>query len=258
MSFIRSLLYAIWFYSSLGLIGIPCMPAAFLSRKAAVWSIQFWAATQRGALRLFCGIRTEFRGLENLPAGACIIAMKHQSTYDTIAPFLFLKDPAFILKQELLKAPVFGLYASQSRMIPIDRGGGVKTVKKMMAAAAAELKAGRPIVIFPEGTRQDVDAPTDLKSGVAAMYLAQGVPCVPVALNTGLVWRGSAFKRRPGRAIFQVLPAIEPGLKRDAFMQRLQDALDPATKILVAEGRIAQGRNTAAPTLNPGEIKKGG
>lgn len=240
MTFIRSLLYAVWFYVSLVVIGLVLLPFAWFSRKTAVWAIRFWAGTQKVALRLICGIRTEVRGLENLPAGASIVAMKHQSTYDTIAPFTFIDDPAFILKQELLRAPIFGLYAQRSRMIPIDRGGRLKTMKLMLARAKEETGAGRRIVIFPEGTRQDVDAPTSLKSGVAGMYLDLGVPCVPVALNTGLAWKGSGFTRRPGLVVFEILPPIEPGLDRDVFMQRLTSALDPATRRLVAEGRDVQ------------------
>lgn len=240
MIFIRSLLYNIWFYASLLIIGVGWLPFAWGSRKAAIDAINAWAASQRFAMRWICGATTEFRGMEHIPAGASVIAMKHQSTYDTIAPFLFIHDPAFILKQELLKAPVFGLYAQRTHMIAIDRGGGAKTLRRMLVDAKAQADAGRALIIFPEGTRQDVDAPTDLKPGAFAIYRALGAPCVPVALNTGLCWRGSGFIRRPGRMVFEALPPIEAGLDREAFTQRLHDALDPATKRLVAEGRSAQ------------------
>jgi 1-acyl-sn-glycerol-3-phosphate acyltransferase len=241
MIFIRSLAYALWFYLSIVVIGLVCMPVAIFSRGAAMNAIRYWAGTQRLALRILCGIRTEFRGLENLPLGACIIAMKHQSTYDTIAPFLVFRDPVYILKKELLKAPIFGVYATRVG-IPIDRGGRVRTMKAMLAAAKEAAKTDRQIVIFPEGTRQAVDAPAELKPGVVAMYNDLGVVCVPVALNTGLCWKGAGFIRRPGRVVFEVLKPIESGLERRAFMQRLKDALDAATVRLVAEGRAAQGK----------------
>jgi 1-acyl-sn-glycerol-3-phosphate acyltransferase len=166
--------------------------------------------------------------------------MKHQSTYDTLAPFLFIRDPVFILKKELLKAPVFGVYASRVG-IPIDRGGRVRTMKAMLAASRDAIKADRQIVIFPEGTRQSVDALADLKPGVVAMYNDLDVACVPVVLNTGLCWK--PFWRRPGHIVFEVLKPIEPGLERRAFMQRLKDALDTGTLSLVAEGRAAQGKH---------------
>lgn len=239
MTFIRSLLYAIWFYVTLVVIGLICMPVSIFSRDAAMSSIRFFARAQRLGLRLLCGITTEFRGLENLPAGVGLIAMKHQSTYDTIAPFMFIRNPAYILKKELLRAPVFGVYASRVG-IPIDRAGGAKTMKLMMAAARKGAASGQQIVIFPEGTRQLPDTPTDVKPGVIFMYNELGIPCVPVALNTGLCWQGSGFLRKPGRIVFEVLKPIEAGLKRAEFTQRLKDALDPATARLVVEGREAQ------------------
>ena len=246
MMFIRSFLYAAWFYSSMGIIGLPCLPFIFTSRRVAMDTIRRWAASQRFVLRWVCGIRTEFRGLENVPHGPSVIAMKHQSTYDTIAPFLFLQDPAFVLKRELLHMPVFGLYAERAGMVAIDRGGGLKTMKLMLAAAKRQAEMGRPMVIFPEGTRQDVDAPTDLKAGAFAMYRELAAPCVPVALNTGLCWRGSDFLRRPGVMVFECLPPIEPGLERAEFTKRLRDALAPATARLVAEGRTRQSKRDVA------------
>jgi 1-acyl-sn-glycerol-3-phosphate acyltransferase len=239
MTFVRSLLYAIWFYTTMLVTGLICMPVAIFSRSAAMSAIRVWCGMQRLGLRLLCGIRTEFRGLENLPKGPGLIAMKHQSTYDTIAPFLFIENPGYILKKELLKIPVFGIYASRVG-IPIDRAGGARTMKLMLAAAKAGMAGGQQIVIFPEGTRQLPDTPADIKPGVIFMYNELEVPCVPVALNTGLCWQGSGFIRKPGHVIFEVLKPIEPGLNRKELTQRLKDALDPATERLVAEGRAVQ------------------
>lgn len=242
MIFLRSFVYAIWFYLTIVVVGLACMGPSLASRGAAMSAIRFWVGLQRLALRFVCGIKTEFRGMEHMPREACIIAMKHQSTYDTMAPFLFIRDPVFILKKELLKAPIFNVYASRVG-VPIDRGGGLRTMKAMLAAAKLATGAGRQIVIFPEGTRQLVDAPANLKPGVVAMYNELGLPVVPVALNTGLCWKGAGFIRRPGHVVFEVLKPIPPGMERRAFMQRLKDALDPATARLVAEGRAAQGRH---------------
>lgn len=246
MTFIRSLLYAIWFYTTMLVTGLICMPVSIFSRGAAMSAIRLWCGMQRLGLRILCGIKTEFRGLENLPKGAGLIAMKHQSTYDTIAPFLFIQNPGYILKKELLKIPVFGIYARRVG-IPIDRAGGMKTMKLMMADARRGAENGQQIVIFPEGTRQLPDTPTDIKPGVIFMYNELNVPCVPVALNTGLCWQGSGFLRRPGHVVFEVLKPIEPGLNRKELTQRLKDVLDPATERLVAEGRAAQGGRGPKP-----------
>lgn len=239
MTFVRSLLYAIWFYLTLVVIGLLAMPISLFSRSFAMGAVKFFAHVQAFGLWLLCGISMEVRGKEHLPKGPGLIAMKHQSTYDTIAPFMFMENPAYILKKELLKAPVFGVYASRVG-IPIDRQGGAKTMRLMLAAAKKGVESGQQIVIFPEGTRQLPDAPTDIKPGIVLLYNELGVPCVPVALNTGLVWQGSGFTRRPGKIIFEILPPIEPGLKRAEFTERLTNALAPATERIVAEGRAAQ------------------
>jgi 1-acyl-sn-glycerol-3-phosphate acyltransferase len=242
MILIRSLLYAVWFYLTMAIIGLVGMPVAIFSRDFAMHVVRFFSHTQAFGLWLLCGISTEVRGREHLPkGGAGLIAMKHQSTYDTLAPFTFVENPAYILKKELLKAPVFGIYASRIG-IPIDRAGGAKTMRLMLAAAKVSVASGQQIIIFPEGTRQLPDTPADIKPGIVLLYNELKVPCVPVALNTGLCWQGSGFLRKPGRIVFEILPPIPPGLKREAFTQALKDALDPATERLVAEGRAAQGK----------------
>jgi len=241
MTFIRSLLYAAWFYVTMAVIGLLAMPVSLFSRDFAMGAVKFYCRAQGFGLWLICGISTEVRGREHLPKGGPgLIAMKHQSTYDTLAPFMFVENPAYILKKELLKVPVFGVYASRVG-IPIDREGGAKTMRLMLAAAKAGAASGQQIIIFPEGTRQPPDTLTDIKPGIVLLYNELKVPCVPVALNTGLCWQGSGFLRRPGKIIFEVLPPIAPGLRRDAFTQALKEALDPATERLVAEGRKAQG-----------------
>ncbi len=240
MTFIRSALYALWFYLTMAVIGLLAMPFSMVSRRFAVGSVRFYANAQAFGLWLICGISTEVRGKEHLPKdGPGLIAMKHQSTYDTIGPFIFMENPAYILKKELLKAPVFGVYASRVG-IPIDRAGGAKTMRLMLAAAKKATAGGQQIVIFPEGTRQLPDTPADIKPGIVLLYNELKVPCVPIALNTGLCWQGSGFLRKPGRIVFEILPPIPPGLKREAFTQALKDALDPATERLVTEGRAAQ------------------
>ena len=142
MTFIRSLLYAIWFYVTMAVIGLVCMPVSLFSRDAAMSAIRLWSGAQRLGLRVFCGIRTEFRGMEHLPKGAGLIAMKHQSTYDTIAPFLFIQNPGYILKKELLKIPVFGIYASRVG-IPIDRAGIDRPQPNVRAGQMQIVKSAR-------------------------------------------------------------------------------------------------------------------
>ena len=246
---LRTFLYASWFYSSLGWIGLPALPLAVVSKDLAFRAMDLWIRSQKFFLKLFGGVTTTFEGMENIPPGACLIAMKHQSTYDTVAPFMFLKKPAFVLKAELLEAPVFGWYCKRTGMIPIDRDGGAKTMKNMLNAAKAAAAEGRPVVIFPEGTRQEVDAHPDYKPGVAGLYRVLGLPCIPVALNTGLSWQGAGLKHiEPGQVTFKALTPIEPGLSREVFMERLEAALEPASTKLVADER-ARRRGAPAPAV---------
>lgn len=238
MTAIRQALYAAWFFLTMALYGILGLPIAALSRSGALGIMKAWCHAQRFGLRLLCGVRTEIRGLENLPEGGCLIAMKHQSTYDTIAPFTFLPDPAFTPKEELRRTPIFGYYVQRSGMIFLDREGGAKTLRTLMTKSKAALADGRQVIIFPEGTRQDPGAPPDYKPGVAGLYSALKTPCVPVALNTGSAWPGSRFPSKPARVIFEFLPAIPSGLPRGEFMEQLEAAIEPATERLTAETRI--------------------
>ena len=241
-TWLRSILYVLWLYGSLAVIGIAFLPAMILPRKATRFGMTCWAAAARWGLRWICGVTTEVRGIENLPDGPCIVASKHQAMYDTIAPFLFLPDPAFILKRELMFYPIFGWYAWKSRMIPIDRGGALKTLKIMAKRAKEEATQNRQILIFPEGTRQAPGAKPDYKPGVVMLYREMDVPCVPIALNTGLCWPAKGIKRIPGKIVFEILPPIPSGLNRKEFMQRLQSDIETASERLLEEGLRAQNK----------------
>lgn len=243
---IRSIIYVFWLYGSILVLGVIWLPAFLMPRQASMTGMKVWAAGARWALRWICGVRTEFRGLENLPEGPCLVASKHQSMYDILMPFLFLKDPAYVLKRELMFYPFFGWYAWKADMIPINRGGYIKTLKMMIKRARREVDRGRQFLIFPEGTRRPPGAPPAYKSGVVAMYKEIDKPCVPVALNTGLCWPRKGITRRPGLIIFEILPPIEPGLPREEFMERLQSAIEPASERLLDEGLAAQGRDRSS------------
>lgn len=251
LMYARSILFMIWLYGSILVLGIIFSPAFLLPRNTTVWGMKFWARSARFGLRWICGVKTEFRGLEHLPKGACLVASKHQSMYDILMPFIFLEDPAFVMKKELMYYPIFGWYAWKAQMIPIDRGGYVKTLKKMMRRAGEELKRGRQFLIFPEGTRRIPGDPPAYKSGVAAMYSQYDVPCVPIALNTGLCWAQRGMRRWPGHVVFEIQPPIEPGLPRDEFMKRLEAAIEPASDRLREEGLKAQGRSTPHIVATP-------
>jgi len=136
-----------------------------------------------------------------------------------------------VLKRELLRIPFYGWFLAKAAAIPIDRGAGASALRKMSEAARKVLGEGRPILIFPEGTRKKPRAAPDYKPGVAGLYGLLGVACVPVALNSGVYWTG--FLKRPGTIVLEFLEPIPPGLKRDAFMVRLQDRIETATSAIL-------------------------
>jgi 1-acyl-sn-glycerol-3-phosphate acyltransferase len=237
---LRSLVFNVLFYVNLTVLLIAAVPTLLLPHRAILFMAKTWGRTSLVLLRLVCGIRVEWRGLDKLPRGVgVLVAAKHQSTWETFALVPLFDEPAFIVKRELLWAPLFGWFMMKGGMIAIDRGAGTKPVRAMIARVREALRAGREIVIFPEGTRRAAGAEPAYKPGIAQLYAGADVPCVPIALNSGLFWPRRSFLRYPGTVVVEVLDAIPPGLDRKTFMARLEADIEGATARLVAEGRAA-------------------
>lgn len=236
MTALRLAGFQIFFWAWSTLINIVWLPSLLLPRGAVVRGMEIWAGVSFWGLKHIVGLDHEVRGLENLPAGPAIFAVKHLSMWETIAQHILLRDPAIIMKRELLYVPVYGWYAQKCEMIVIDRHGHASALRNMIRAAKDRLAAGRPVVIFPEGTRKLPGEAPDYKPGVAALYMALDVPCIPVALNSGLYWARKGTKPRAGRIVVELLPAIAPGMERKAFMATLQAQLEGATQRLLREG----------------------
>jgi 1-acyl-sn-glycerol-3-phosphate acyltransferase len=183
-----------------------------------------------------CGIKAEFRGLGKIPPGPLLVSSKHQSLWETFALLLILPDAAYIMKRELMWIPFFGWYAWKAGMIPIDRSKGSQALADMNARARRELACDRPIIIFPEGTRRPPGAEPRYKYGVARLYSEMAVPCLPIALNSGLFWPRRSMRRYPGTILVEILDPIPPGLEQEAFFQQLQRDVEAATARLVTEG----------------------
>lgn len=235
MTTLRSLLFNLYFYlwtAVASLMGMPLL--AFGWRTMNAYG-RWWSGTILAGLRLICRLDGRVAGLERLPAGACLVAMKHQSAWDTMmAPQIF-DAPAFVLKRELIRIPFFGWYLKHCRMLPVDRAAGARALKSLVQEARQRKAEGRPIVIYPEGTRRTPGAPPAYQPGVAALYLALDIPVVPVALNSGLYWGRHRFAKRPGTIRMEVLEPIPPGLSRKVFMATLEERIESATARLIAE-----------------------
>lgn len=194
--------------------------------------IRFWQKGATWLSKVIVGIDYKIEGWRNVPKGACIIAAKHQSAWETCLLHVLFNDPAIVLKKELTLIPVWGWFAKASKLIPIDRKGGAKSLAIMKKAATDAVKAGRKIVIFPQGTRVLPGVKKPYKVGAVAMYQDLEIPVVPLALNSGLFWPKGSFIKKPGTITLKFLPPIPPGLNRTQFMRRLQDDLETHSDIL--------------------------
>lgn len=234
---LRSLLFVAVFYINSALILVLGSPLLLGPRSWAMAGLKFHAVTSIWWMRVIVGTKLEVRGRENLPDGAALIASKHQSAWDTFGLVPLTRDPAMVMKEELLSIPLYGWFSRKFQMIPIRRELGPAALRRMTQEASSRAAQGRDIIIFPEGTRRAPGAPPDYKPGIALLYDKLNIPCVPVALNSGLFWPRRSLIRRPGTIIVEFMPAIPPGLPRKEFVENLQQAVETATAQLVAEGR---------------------
>ncbi len=232
---VRSLIFNALFYANLTVHMIVALPTLALPRRIQHAFIRSYAGTSLWLLRVICGTTVEWRGVDKLPQGACIVACKHQSAWETFALYVVFDDPTYILKRELMWIPLFGWHMRKAGLIPIDRAAGLAALARMTARARKALERGQQIVIFPEGTRRAPGAAPSYKPGVAYLYGKAGVPCVPVALNSGRFWPRRSVLRYPGKIVAEILDPIPAGLDRGVFFARLQDAIETASARLLQE-----------------------
>lgn len=240
--FLRSLIFNVLFYLVLVLLLIIAIPTLLLPRSGVMALEAAWARISVFLMRVICNIKIEFRGVDKIPKGPLIIASKHQSFWETFALIRFFERPLFILKRELMMIPVFGWCLKKAGMISVERTGGPRSLLKTLKRAAAEVQRGRQLVIFPEGTRTAPGAAPNYKAGVAQIYAESGVPCLPIALNSGLFWPRRTFMRYPGTLVVEFLDPLPPGLPRDEFMTRLREAIETATDRIVDAARAEQAQ----------------
>ena len=236
MTTLRSLLFNIYFIGGTALTIIVGVPMLAFPPPLLIRFIGFWARSMLGGLRVICGVRLEVKGMENLPPGGSIIAAKHQSAFDTMVWLILLPACAYVLKKELLDIPVWGWFARRCGHLAVDREGGGTALRALVRAAKLRFAEGRPVVIFPEGTRTAPGERLTYQPGVAALA-AGGVPVVPVATDSGRLWGRRAFRKSPGVIHVSILPPLPAGLPRAALMTALEDAVETETdRLFHAQG----------------------
>jgi len=232
---LRSILFNVALYVNFLAQAIVFSPVLLLPERC-FWPIgRFWVRSTLWLHRTITGIDDEIRGRENIPTGGFIVAGKHQSAWETLRLVELFPRPSFIMKRSLLWVPLFGWYLKKAGMIPIDRGGGAAALAAMTEHARRAMREERQIIIFPEGTRRPPLAKPQYRHGVARLYRDLGVPCLPVALNSGLFWPRRSLTHRRGTILLNCLPPIPPGRDPEAMAKDLQETIESATEALIAE-----------------------
>ncbi len=230
---LRSLLFNILFYANLAAWLIFGFFFLATPRKWSVRALQAWGNSSNWLMKHIAGIDVEYRGLENIPEGPLLVASKHQSAWDTFGIMSLFDYPTMVMKRELFRIPVHGWFSMKFGMLGVDRDAGPSALRTLIDDARAALADNRQVIIFPEGTRRAPGAEPDYKSGIAALYKGLKVPCLPIALNSGLYWPRREFLRHPGTIVVQILEPIPAGLPAREFAKLLEERTEEACNALL-------------------------
>lgn len=233
VQWVRSLIFVINIYAMMGIIGILFFPWAVVSRRGAQAACHSWCRWVRWTAGWMVGLRTEVRGTP--PTDEVLIAAKHQSFLDIVLIFGAVPAGKFIMKRELMWAPVIGQYALKIGCVPVDRGKRSLAIKKMVSDVGKGRQEPGQLIIYPQGTRIAPGVKAPYKVGTGVLYDELGQDCVPVAANVGLFWPRKGIMRKPGTAIVEFLPRIPAGQDRRQFMRELEAKVETASTALMQE-----------------------
>lgn len=252
LTWFRSVLFNIAFFGTTAAVAILSTPVLLAPAHWTMPAIRFWSWLVVQELRWICGIRLEVIGREHLPqSGPALIAAKHQSALDTLVWLLLVPNCAYVLKQELLRIPFYGFLVAKVGMISVDRSGGAAAMRHLLKAGKAAAAAGRQMVIFPEGTRVAPGERVPYQPGIAALAAATGLPVIPVATNSGLLWGRRAFRKRPGTIVISILPPLPAGLPRPVLIARLESLIETESDRLMAPKPVDNPVDDLAPRAAP-------
>ena len=223
MNILRSLLYALTFYPATALFVVAGIVSSLFGRRATRALVQTWARFSYRLANIVLGVRSEVEG--KIPSGAVLIAVKHQSMYETLEMVRIAETPVIVIKRELSEIPFFGWLTRRYGVIPVDREAGPKALRAMLAHGRKAVAEGRAVIIYPEGTRVPYGEKPPLRPGFAGLYRALGLPVVPVAVDSGRLWPKGLLKRS-GTVHFLIGETIPAGLKRDAIEARVHAAIN--------------------------------
>ena len=219
---LRALLFALIFYPATLFFVLSGMAASLIGTRPMRRVVLGWSQFH-GWLTGLLGIRIRIEG--DMPTGQYLIAVKHQSMFETIEIVRLANVPIIVLKHELAYMPLFGWLTRCWGVIPVEREAGAKALREMLVSAKAARETGRPVAIFPEGTRVPRGEQPPLRAGFAGLYRALGLPVVPIAMDSGRLWGRNLPKAR-GTVTFRVGEVIPPGLGRDEIEARVHAAIN--------------------------------
>jgi len=223
MALARSLLFAALFYSATVIWVLAGVVATLFGPRPTLAVIMSWVELHRWLAANLLGITSRVEG--TLPSGPHLIAVKHQSMFETLEMVRLTNLPVMVMKKELADIPLFGFMTRRYGVITVERSAGAKALRNLLAEGKEAIAAGRQVIIFPEGTRVRPGETPPLRSGFAGLYRALGLPVVPVAVDSGRLW-GRGLVHRPGMVTFKVGEVIAPGLKRDEIEARVHAAIN--------------------------------
>ena len=237
LQWLRSLVFVVQMYLAMAVLGIVFLPWALMSPRGARAACKAFCRWVRWTARWMVGLRTEVRGTP--PTGEVLIAAKHQSFLDIMLIFASVPAGKFIMKRELMWAPVIGQYALRIGCVPVDRGKRSRAIAGMVEDVRKGRQEPGQLIIYAQGTRVAPGVKKPYKIGAGVLYEETGQACVPAATNVGLFWPRTGVMRKPGLAVVEFLPEIAPGLDRQAVMQRLETEIEGASDRLMEEARAA-------------------
>jgi 1-acyl-sn-glycerol-3-phosphate acyltransferase len=235
MIFLKSTVFNLCFFGVTAIACILCLPGLLLPKKQAMCLVYAFVGWVYFFERTILGLNYEVKGIENIPtSGSFIVAAKHQSAYETLKLHKLFKDPAIVLKKELLNIPLWGAFLAKIDPIAIDRSQGKSAIKQIIEGAIKVKSQGRPIIIFPQGTRVQSNQSTKekpYKVGVAKIHKETNMPIIPLALNSGLYWPKNSWLKKGGTVVFEFLPPIHSD-NISELMTTLEETLENKSKEL--------------------------
>ena len=219
----RSFLFALIFYPLTALFCIAGILGGIHSRAATLAVVRRWMDSYRWLTRNLLGIYTRVEG--RVPDGPHLVAVKHQSMFETVEVARLTGLPIVVYKKELSRIPLFGGVTRAYGVIAVERSAGAKALRSLVAEGRKAVAERRSVIIYPEGTRVLVGRSPPLQSGFAGLYRALGMPVLPVAIDSGRLWtRG--FVKQPGTINIIIGDPIPAGLGRDEIERRVHAAIN--------------------------------